>query len=321
MVNDFFFTTWLLTGMRWLYDNVTGGDIFFTILISTVIIRALQVFSDVKSRKSTMKMQSIQPEIDKLKKKFSDNPQKLQQAQSKLMKDRGVSMFGGCLPMLIMMPLFFAFIAAFRFWGYEQLAKVIVELDATGDSQLFESFKFLWVHNIWQPDSGLKPVIMSATDFFKIKDWDKLLYFQDNPAAKEVFERLGLFISDPNNIPQISIDNYNNLVAPILARYAGYANGWFVWPILAGGSMFLSSWVLQKGQAAATPEAAGAGANKAMLYMMPIMSVIFCFSANTSFAVYWTLSSLIGSLTGFLINKKLSKEFALPSTEVKNEKR
>ena len=53
--------------MRWLYENI--GSVFFTILISTVVLRGLTVFSDIKTRKSSMKMQAIQPEIQRLQKK------------------------------------------------------------------------------------------------------------------------------------------------------------------------------------------------------------------------------------------------------------
>ena len=48
-----------------------------------------------------MKMQAIQPEIQRLQKKYKDDPQRMNREQQKLMKERGVSMWGSCLPMLI----------------------------------------------------------------------------------------------------------------------------------------------------------------------------------------------------------------------------
>jgi YidC/Oxa1 family membrane protein insertase len=50
-----------------------------------------------------MKMQAIQPQLDKLRKKYEKDPQRLNTEQQKLMREQGVSMFGGCLPMLITM--------------------------------------------------------------------------------------------------------------------------------------------------------------------------------------------------------------------------
>ena len=57
---------------------------------------------------SSKKMSMIQPELKKIQTRFKNDPAKLQEAQSKLMKDNNVSMFGGCLPMLIQWPLFIA---------------------------------------------------------------------------------------------------------------------------------------------------------------------------------------------------------------------
>ena len=53
-------------------------------------------------------------------------------------------MFGGCLPMLITMPLFFIFIAAFRQWGNEMMVRLILTLDDNKDKgiELFQTFKF-----------------------------------------------------------------------------------------------------------------------------------------------------------------------------------
>ncbi len=323
MQGDFFLTTWILMGMRWLYENVTVESIFWTILISTIVIRAATVFGDIQSRKSSMKMQAIQPEIDKLKRKYPNDPQKLQQAQSKLMKERGVSMWGGCLPMLMMMPLFFCFIAAFRFWGHEQMIKVLLELQETGNSTLFQNFNFLWVHNIWQPDNGLKQVVMSAQEFLAIPNLQNLIFFQEHPEALKVFQQLGFIIADPKNIPQASIDTYNNLVAPLVAQYQGVNNGWFLWPILAGGTTFLSSWIMQKnqpkpavqdnGQPSAASQAQST--NKAMLYIMPAMSVFFCLTSNTAFAIYWTISNVASTFTNLLLNRKFAKDLAASKPE------
>ncbi len=319
MQGDFFLTTWVLQGMRWLNANVTGGHIVLTIIISTILVRLISLFGDIKSRKSNMKMQAIQPEIQRLQKKYKDNPQKMQMAQRKLMKDRGVSMFGGCLPMLIMMPLIFCFIAAFRFWGYEQMVRALLELNETGSSELFSSFKFLWVNNIWQADNGTLPVVMEATQFLKIPELSKLLYFQENPAAFETFKNLGLLVSDPKNIPQSAIDTYNRLIAPIAAQYQGYSNGWFILPILAGGTTFLSSKIMQKGQPKPAQGAADTAQsmNKTMTYLMPAMSVFFCLTSNAAFAVYWTISNVVSSISNYFVNKALMPKEV--STEVQEK--
>ena len=124
MQGDFFLTTWFLEAMKWVYSNV--NSVFLTILICTVVLRGITIFSDIATRKSQAKMNGIQPELAKIQKKYANDPQKAQMMSQKLMKERGVSMWGSCLPLLITMPLFFCFIAAFRFWGYEETIKLLV---------------------------------------------------------------------------------------------------------------------------------------------------------------------------------------------------
>ena len=85
MQGDFFITQWVFLGMRWLYEHVTGQSIVLTIIISTIVIRALTIIGDIKSRQSSMKMQAIQPEMDKIREKYKDNPEKMNRESQKLM--------------------------------------------------------------------------------------------------------------------------------------------------------------------------------------------------------------------------------------------
>ena len=101
MNSSFFLVRWLFQAMDWVYRQMcslfsTGGwVVVLTIFLFTLAIMLLTIFSDIKSRKSSMQMQAIQPEIDKLKKKYGNDPQKLNVEQRKLMKERGVSSLGG----------------------------------------------------------------------------------------------------------------------------------------------------------------------------------------------------------------------------------
>lgn len=314
MQNDFFLTTWLFNGLRWTYDNLMGGSVVFTIIVFTLFVRLLTLYGDYKSRKSTFKMSVIQPELDRLRKKYANDPQKLQKEQSKLMKANGVSMLGGCLPMLLTMPLFICFIAAFRHWGNEQMVRALIELNETGSSELFSTFQFAWVNNIWQADNGFVPVVLDAKQFLANNELHKLLYFQENPAAKEIFESLGFFVENRNEIPQAAIDTYNRLIEPIMAQYKGVNNGWFVLPIIAAGTSFLAGKITQPKQpekpfdSEAKGRGSSSGQNKTMLYMMPIVSFIACLSANAAFAVYWVCSNILMIIVNLVLNKKFSKE-------------
>lgn len=316
MQGGFFLTNWFLLGMKWIYGNVES--VFLTILIFTVLLRILTVFSDIQTRKSSAKMALIQPELQKLQKKYANDPQKLNAAHQKLMKDNGVSMWGSCLPMLITLPLFFCFIAAFRYWGYEETIKLLVSDNA---EELLRSYKFLWVNNIWQPDNGLYPVIMEGSKFLteaNVKDLNRLLYLQENTAIWQQLVDIGIAVNNNGAYSflttEAAIAAYNKAVEPLMQVYAGYNNGWFILPILAGGTNFLSSWLLQRGQ---PQNDVAASTNKMMMYMFPIMSVWICLTSNSAFSVYWILSSLLMVVVNIALNKKYPRNTPVKEAEKK----
>ncbi|MBX7394778.1 membrane protein insertase YidC [Clostridium chauvoei] len=86
----------------------SGVSYVLAIFIFTLIIRLLILPLNVKSTRSNARLQEIQPELQKLQKKYANDPQKMQLEYSKLMKENNVSMFGGCLPTLLPLPILFA---------------------------------------------------------------------------------------------------------------------------------------------------------------------------------------------------------------------
>lgn len=295
--------------MKWVYANV--NSVFLTIFICTLVLKLFTLFSDIKTRRSSADMANLQPEIQKIQKKYANDPQKAQQAQSKLMKERGVSMWGSCLPMLITMPLFFCFLAAFRFWGYEETIRLLVE---DNPAQILESFRFLWITNIWQPDSGLAPVIMKAKDFLAIPKLENLIYLSNNPGVWGKLVDMGLAAVSGVNAEGVTTyvflqtdaaqAAYTAAVQPLLDLHAGYSNGWFILPLLAGATNFLSAWLQQKGQPK-NPQTDST--NKMMMWMFPAMSVWFCLTYNAAFALYWSISSLFMIVTNLVLNKKFPR--------------
>lgn len=85
-----------------------------SIILFTLLFNLILFPLNNRSMQSSRKMSMIQPEIQKIQARYKDDPAKLQAAQQKLMKDNKVSMWGGCLPMLIQWPLFIALFGLFR---------------------------------------------------------------------------------------------------------------------------------------------------------------------------------------------------------------
>jgi YidC/Oxa1 family membrane protein insertase len=87
----------------------------WAIIIITVIFNVVLLPTRIWTMKSSLKMMRIQPRLDGIKKKYANlkinDPKRadMQAEQMAIMKEEGVNMYGGCLPMLLQMPLFFAY--------------------------------------------------------------------------------------------------------------------------------------------------------------------------------------------------------------------
>lgn len=98
---------WMVLPLFNLFERFTSnyGIIIFLLALFIKLILTPLTF---RSYKSQAKMRVLQPEIQELKTKFKDDQGKLQQEQMKLYRKTGVSPFGGCLPMVLQMPILFA---------------------------------------------------------------------------------------------------------------------------------------------------------------------------------------------------------------------
>ncbi|OEF99625.1 preprotein translocase YidC [Vulcanibacillus modesticaldus] len=80
-----------------------------SIIVVTIIVRFLVLPLMITQIKSTKAMQELQPEINKIKEKYKDNPQKINEETMKLFQKHNVNPLAGCLPILIQMPILIAF--------------------------------------------------------------------------------------------------------------------------------------------------------------------------------------------------------------------
>ena len=357
MTNSFFLVKWLFMAMDFVYQKLAayfhggGWVVVLTIFIFTLAIKLLTIFSDIKSRKSGIQMQQIQPDLDKLKKKYANDPQKLNVEQRKLMKERGVSSLGGCLPVLIMMPLLFMFFAAFRAWSNQQTLSLMLDIANGKGVETFQNYQFLWITNIWRPDnlSG-GSTLMSGAEFWatfgatgNIKEF--IFYTKNADALNEILYNLHFFtktIAEDGTVQYIIAQDggaafqaaYQNFVLPITSNtsliggaYEKMSNGYAILPLIAGATTFLTSWLMQKNQP--KPEAAPdkkddpaaqtQNMTKWMTYLMPLMSVYFCYRYDATFAFYWIFSNVISLAITLIVNATLVKKWKSDTVEVVNK--
>jgi YidC/Oxa1 family membrane protein insertase len=100
---------YLLTSMHKFVPNYGVLLIIFSVLVKILVYPLTK-----KSYHSTKEMQAIQPLIMELREKYKGDPQRLNKETMKLYKEHGVNPLGGCLPMLLQMPLLFALFIVFR---------------------------------------------------------------------------------------------------------------------------------------------------------------------------------------------------------------
>jgi YidC/Oxa1 family membrane protein insertase len=131
------------------------GNWGWAIVLVTLFFNLLMLPTRIMMMKSSLKTQRIQPKIDAIKKKYSHlkatDPKRAEMNQEtmQLYKDEGINMYGSCLPILVQMPLFFAY--------YRVLANVIELRQATWG----------WLPNLAVADPyHILPVIIIASMFF-----------------------------------------------------------------------------------------------------------------------------------------------------------
>ncbi|MCE1246303.1 MAG: YidC/Oxa1 family membrane protein insertase [Firmicutes bacterium] len=113
-------------------DKIHGftGSYGWAIIVFSAVIKAVLYYPTHAQYKSMKEMQKIQPELKLLQEKYKDNPQKMQTEQMELFKKHNVNPLGGCLPILIQMPILWAIFVAIK------------KMAANGS---FNSETFLWI--------------------------------------------------------------------------------------------------------------------------------------------------------------------------------
>lgn len=97
-------------GLFWVLQQLYGvvRDYGFAIIGLTILIRIALLPLTIKQTKSMYELQRIQPKIKELQDKYKNDKEKLQEETLKFYTENKVNPFGGCLPLLLQMPIFFA---------------------------------------------------------------------------------------------------------------------------------------------------------------------------------------------------------------------
>jgi len=150
----------VLLVMHFFYRYV--GNYGVAIILLTVITKVLFYPLTVKSMSSMKKMQAIQPQVNALRAKYKGDPQRAQREMMDLYKREGVNPVGGCLPMVVQVPIFYALYIALSVAAVLQKATFVCFGRVFGID--------LWICDLASQDpTYILPVIMGITMFIQQK--------------------------------------------------------------------------------------------------------------------------------------------------------
>lgn len=272
------------------------------ILIFTFIVRLILFPLSVKQQKSTAAMAAFQPKLDKLKKQYANNPNKLQEEQMKLYAEENINPMASCLPMFLQLFILYGvFDVVYRpLYHILRISKQGIEALKTVAAPMFEGVNYF--------NSRPELYILQAV--------------KDNPAAFEgaegVTPEMLEKISEFNN-KLFGIIDLGSIPKTIFAEgtvWNAAAIGLLLIPIISGVIQLAMTIYSTAKQKKLNPEAsAQMGSMNMMLYIMPLFSVWIAFSYPAGIGFYWICSSLVGLIQMFVLNKIYTPEYVAKLVE------
>ena len=371
---------WIGDIIKWLIEGVgitAVGIIIFTLVLKTIVM-PLDVFSKFKTKKQSLIMERMRPQMEKLQKQYANDKNMYNQKVMELYKKNGYSMLGICLPTIVSLVIFMVVFSQFstysqyanlelyrgmvdayngvaanyvyddsdadsdgfliestdsdgevvyrvdfdRFETYynahmtaeidDSYEDYIAGYDSDGDGQLTENDMFRAVKNYM---AGFAR--QAAADYYHAEKqgfiWVGNIWYPDSMLNREVpsFDNFVSSLSRASNLSNYE-ESYNEVTAYLTAEKEAY-NGYFVLIVLAIGMMFLSQFVtmrMQKGMnELGTVDGSGKRTNKWLLILMPIIYGIFSFFYSAAFSIYMVVNTTYSFLTTIIVNKALYRKF------------
>ena len=155
LVKDYGYVTIIAKPLFWLLEKIHGfvGNWGWAIVLLTVLIKAVFFPLSAASYKSMARMKEITPRMQALRERFKSDPQKMNAALMELYKTEKVNPFGGCLPIVIQIPVFISL-----YWV------LLSSVEMRGAPWI------LWIHDLSQQDPFfILPVLMAVSMFLQTR--------------------------------------------------------------------------------------------------------------------------------------------------------
>lgn len=286
---------WIIEQIYRLVSNYGLAIIIFTVLIKLILLPL-----NIRSQKAMKKQQKIQPILQELQTKYANDQEKLQKEMMKLYKENNVSMTGGCLPMLIQLPILFGLYRVI----YAPL-KYLLGVDITSQEAISRVGELKQamidaghnIGNLMQMDA--QAIIKNSQ--IQVSNWAQTLNGSGDPWAVN-FNFCGLDLSNTPSaalsyILRLDFSNWSIILLLII-------------PILAVIASVISNKVTmaQNGQNKNTGNDSASQMSRTMTMMMPIMTAFFTFTLPAGLGIYWIISSVTQVAQQILLNFYFDKK-------------
>jgi YidC/Oxa1 family membrane protein insertase len=276
--------------MHFLYYTVSFENYGVAIILFTILTRLAMLPLTIKQYQSTAKMQKLQPKIQELQRQYRNDKQRLQEETVKLYQTEKINPMGGCLPLLIQLPIIMSLWPVIQTPLRYMVGKTVEQITALTD--MFRS--------------------LTGSAAPAIQEMELITYFRNTPSAMAQAESAGLLqSSDLLNMNFLGIElsrvpTYDPAV--LFGENMGIYLPLLLIPIIGVVSTFISGKI---SMAASAAQSAGnqqaASMNKSMQFVGPVMTLIFSFQMPAGILVYWTTGYLIQIAQQLIINKYMFK--------------
>ena len=305
------------------------NNVGLTIILFTLVINVLMIPLTVKQQKFSKMSSLMNPELQKVQKKYQnrkdEKSMRMMQAETQAIYDKyGASPTGGCLPMLIQLPILFAlyrviynvpaYVEPVR-EIYEHIAQPIMSASGAGD-----------IMTTLIQEMSLRVTNFDITDIDKVID---ALYVVKSTGWSIISDAFSGSADVVNAISQYSTEiirmnslpgGLNIADAPVIFSkgISGIFPGVLI-PILAGVSQWANLKVSQRNQPKPDLDSMGSTMNT-MNMMMPLMSVFFCITLPSGMGLYWIASAVFRTIIYLFIDKFFNNKSVDEIIEANKEK-
>lgn len=290
-------------------DSLFGSaNIGVCIILFTIIVNLLMLPLTIKQQKSSKLMTVMQPEIQAIQKKYKgkndqQSAARMQAETQAVYEKYGTSMTGGCVQLLIQMPILFAlYQVIYHIPGYVPQVKELLTPLATAIQGISNFVSYAGFTDI-----ATAAKMASNADYAELNNVIDLLY-KLTPDQWESFAIMFPSLSDLIHYTGSALASLNSFLGINLATapWQGFNPNW-AWaiPVLAGVTQWASTKFMTQNPATPDDDSNPAASSmKTMNIMMPIMSVFFCFTLPAGIGVYWIASAVVRTIIQIFINLK-----------------